>query len=181
MPKRHWVLVLATALLATPAFSADDDWPRWRGPADDGMARGDAPIKWSDTENVAWKLAIPGKGHSSPVIWGDKLFLTTAIPTSTTAPAAPAGGGRGGMTPAGAVGIDHKFVVMCINRNSGKVIWEQTAKVAAPHEGYHSRYGSYASNSPVTDGKYVYAFFGSRGIFVYDLDGKLIWQKDFAP
>jgi len=175
---RSFTLLL---VLSLPLIAADDDWPRWRGPADDGMARGDAPIKWSDTENVAWKLAIPGKGHSSPVIWGDKLFLTTAIPTSTAPPAAPAGGGRGGMTPAGAVGIDHKFVVMCINRNSGKVIWEQTAKVAAPHEGYHSRYGSYASNSPVTDGKYVYAFFGSRGIFVYDLDGKLIWQKDFGP
>jgi len=150
------------------------------------MARGTAPLTWSDKENIAWRLAIPGKGHSSPVIWGDKLFLTTAIPAApaaseTPATPSPAQGGRGGMRSGGAVGVDHKFVVMCINRNTGKVIWERTAKVAAPHEGYHARYGSYASNSPVTDGKMVYAFFGSRGIFAYDLDGKLIWQKDFPP
>ena len=85
------------------------------------------------------------------------------------------------MPSGGAVGVDHKFVLMCLNRNTGKLLWEQVAKVASPHEGYHPRYGSYASNSPVTDGKMVYAFFGSRGIFAYDLDGKLIWQKDFPP
>jgi len=203
------VLLSATTLLVAPATSTprgtlvapgeskalalngagDDDWPRWRGPADNGMARGDAPLTWSDTEHVAWKYAIPGKGNSSPVIWGDRIFITTAVPAaSAPAPAPPAdavppsGQGRGrGMQSGGAVGVDHKFVLMCFNRNTGKLLWERVAKVAAPHEGYHPRYGSYASNSPVTDGKMVYAFFGSRGIYAYDLDGKLIWQKDFPP
>ena len=70
---------------------------------------------------------------------------------------------------------------MSLDRKSGKILWERTAKVATPHEGYHMRYGSFASNSPVTDGKYVYAFFGSRGVFCYDFQGKLIWSKDFPP
>src|SRR5882724_5411914 len=104
-------LVLVLRLLAAP--NSDDDWPRWRGPADDGMARGDAPVKWSDTEHVAWKYAVAGKGHSSPVIWGDTIFLTTAIPMSDPTPsdptppapepAAPAQRGRGGMRSGGAV------------------------------------------------------------------------------
>jgi outer membrane protein assembly factor BamB len=78
-------------------------------------------------------------------------------------------------------GREHKFIVLCLNRQTGKVIWERVAKVATPPEGYHDRYGSFASNSPVTDGKRVYAFFGSRGLYAYDLDGKLIWEKQFPP
>src|SRR5690242_13016407 len=118
------------ALLLAAVSPADDDWPRWRGPADNGMARTDAPLTWSDSEHVAWRVAIPGKGHSSPVIWGDKLFLTTAVPTSDKPAAPPADpqpqGGRGrGMQAGGLVGVDHKFVVMCLNRNTGKVIWER--------------------------------------------------------
>src|SRR5437588_2456628 len=133
---------LAPAAAAAAAAAADDDWPRWRGPADNGMARGDAPLSWSDKEHVAWKYAVPGKGHSSPVIWADKIFLTTAVPLAEAAPApapaepppAPGQRGRGGMRSGGAVGVDHKFVVLCLNRNTGKVIWEQVAKTAAPHE-----------------------------------------------
>ncbi|HEX4951459.1 MAG TPA: PQQ-binding-like beta-propeller repeat protein [Blastocatellia bacterium] len=163
-------------------------WPQWRGPDFNGMARGDAPTKWSDTENVKWKAAIPGRGHSTPVVWGDKIFLTTAIPTGQTA-AAPAqaapqggggrGGGRGG--PGGGAGAnqEHQFVVMCLDKKTGKILWQKVAKTAVPHEGYHGMYGSFASNSPVTDGRNVYAFFGSRGVYCYDLNGKLVWQKDF--
>ena len=173
-----------TIMLACPALiAADDDWPRWRGPNNDGMARGDAPVEWSDTKNIAWKASIPGRGHSSPIIWGGKIFLTTAVPTGK-APAADAapqqGRGRGAGGGAGA-GQEHRFVVLALDRQTGKVIWERVAKVATPHEGYHNRYGSFASNTPVTDGRYLYAFFGSRGIYCYDLDGKLIWQKDFPP
>ena len=197
----------ATLLLASVAlFAADDDWPRWRGPNDDGMARGAAPLQWSDTTNVAWRVTIPGRGHSSPVIWGDKIFITTAVPAdggSVTATAPPPGpplgppaegpppvgkpgrkggfGGGGGAGGGMGAGREHKFVIMCLNRHTGKVLWERVAATAAPHEGYHGRYGSFASNSPVTDGKRLYASFGSRGVFCYDLDGKLIWQKEFPP
>src|SRR5438876_11947005 len=88
MRTRYLLFILATA---APAFAAaPDGWPHWRGPNDDGMARGDAPLHWSDTEHVAWKTPVPGKGHSSPVVWGDRIFLTTAVPTGNAPGAAPA-------------------------------------------------------------------------------------------
>jgi outer membrane protein assembly factor BamB len=179
---RVTILTLVALLLFPGAlFAMDDDWPQWRGPDNDGMARGDAALEWNDTKNVAWRVPIPGRGFSSPIIWGDKIFLTTAVPTdggtALTEPQPAAAGPGGG---AGA-GREHKFIVLCLNRLTGKVLWERVAKVAKPHEGYHRQYGSFASNSPVTDGKYVYAFFGSRGMYCYDLNGKLIWQKEFSP
>jgi outer membrane protein assembly factor BamB len=159
------------------------DWPYWRGPAVNGMAIGDAPLTWSGTENVAWKTDIPGLGNSSPVIWGDQIFLTTAIPTGIPA-AAPAAASappqRGG--PGGGSGPqpEHRFEVISLDRRTGKILWQRTATTAAPHEGFHSTYGSFASHSPVTDGKFVYASFGSRGMYVYDLKGTLVWKKDFG-
>jgi len=176
-------ILLSFALLTAEV----DDWPRWRGPSENGVARGDVPTEFSDTKHVAWKVNIPGRGHSSPVIWGDKLFLTTAVPIGTPAvseQAAPAGErkrGGGGAGGGSGAGVENKFALMCLDRNTGKVLWERVAKTATPHEGYHQRYGSFASNSPVTDGKLVYAFFGSRGIYAYDLNGNLKWQKDFRP
>lgn len=174
------ILTFLSALACGCLPAADDDWPRWRGPNDDGMARGDAPVEWSDSKNVAWHVQIPGRGNSSPVIWGDRIFLTTAVPTSEAAPPAAGGGRKGGIGNAG-VGREHKFEVLCLDRKTGKVLWERVAKVATPHEGYHPKYGSFASNSPVTDGQHVYAFFGSRGLYCYDLEGKLVWEKQFQP
>lgn len=179
---RKTSLVLLVMLVAVGMVQAQSDahWPQWRGPFFNGMARGDAPTVWSDTKNIKWKAQIPGRGFSTPVMWGDRIFLTTAIP-SGKAPEAPApapegrraGGGAGPL-------VEHKFEVLCLDRKTGKILWQRTAKVATPHEGYHRAYGSFASNSPITDGRYVYAFFGSRGLFVYDFDGKLIWEKDFG-
>ena len=165
------------------AAAPSDHWPEWRGPFWNGMARGDAPLTWNDNQNIKWKTKIPGRGFSTPVVWGDKIFLTTAIPTATPAPTpspdATTGARRGPGGGAGG-GIEHKFVVMSVDRKTGKMLWEKTARVATPHEGYHRVYGSFASNSPITDGKYLYAFFGSRGVYCYDLSGKLIWQKDLG-
>lgn len=156
-------------------------WPQWRGPDFNGMARSDAPTKWSDTENVKWKAKIPGRGHSTPVVWGDRIFLTTAVPTASAQaqPSSPPSGGRG---PGGGAGAnqEHQFIVMCLDKKTGKTLWQKVAKTAVPHEGYHGTYGSFASNSPVTDGKNVYAFFGSRGVYCYDINGKLVWEKDFG-
>ncbi len=175
-------------------------WPQWRGPFFNGMARGDAPTFWSNTSNIKWKADIPGRGHSTPVIWGDKIFLTSAIPTGKPAAAPPAtdaaplaprpsgnqqaGGAqqRRGRGPGGDTGpqAEHRFEVLCLDRKTGKLLWQRTAKVAVPHEGYHRAYGSFASNSPVTDGKYLYVSFGSRGIYCYDFNGKLIWEMDLG-
>ncbi len=166
-------MILSLALLLLQA-----DWSAWRGPFENGMARGEAPTTWSDTQNVAWKTEIPGRGHSSPVVYGDFMFITTAVPEGPLS-----GGGGGGRGPGGgfAANVPHRFLVMCLNRKTGKVLWEREALEATPHEGYHFRYGSFASSSPVTDGKHVYAFFGSRGLFVYTMEGKLAWQKSFSP
>jgi outer membrane protein assembly factor BamB len=163
------------------AADGPDAWPRWRGPNETGVARGDAPLHWSDTEHVAWKVAVPGKGNSSPVIWGDKIFLTTAVPTAS-APAAPAGTSGGRRSYGGNSGAqpEQKFLVLAFDRKTGKQLWEKVAKMAAPHEGYHPQYGSFASYSPVVDEKYVIASFGSRGVYCYTHDGKLVWEKDFG-
>jgi len=171
------------ALLAscTLAFAADDDWSRWRGPENNGMARGDVPTEWSDTKNVAWKVAIPGRGHSSPVIWGNKLFVTTAVPLRDVESRASGGRSGGGAGGGAGLGKEYSFRLLCLDRNTGKILWEREATKSVPHEGYHGRYGSFASNTPVTDGKHVVAFFGSRGIYVYDLEGKLAWEKKFGP
>ena len=168
-------------------------WPQWRGPFFNGMARGDAPTTWSDTSNIKWKTEIPGRGHSTPAIWGDRIFLTTAIPTGKPPAAAPpsdasqaatsnqsqGGGQQRGQRNSGPL-LEHRFELLCLDRKTGKILWQRTAKVATPHEGFHRAYGSFASNSPVTDGRYVYASFGSRGIYAYDFNGKLIWQKDIG-
>jgi outer membrane protein assembly factor BamB len=176
-----------TSLLLTVAVSAlsaqtrtTDSWPHWRGPAHNGVAAGNLPVTWSDRSNVRWKIEIPGRGYSTPVAWGDRLFLTTAVPTGQkgAASAAVQGGGRAG-GGAGA-GEEHRFEVMAIDRATGKVAWQRTAVTAVPHEGYHHLYGSFASNAPATDGERVYAFFGSRGLFVFDLNGKPLWRKDFG-
>ena len=189
------LMVVATALFLSASIGAqrsdspqDGNWPYWRGQAQNGVAPGDAPTQWSDTTNVAWKVEIPGRGHSSPVVWGNQIFVTTAVPTGRAAAAPPAaaeqGGrfGRGGRGSGGGAGAaeEHNFEVLAFDRMSGKILWRQVATTAVPHEGYHQQYGSFASNSPVTDGQRVYASFGSRGIHVYDMSGKPVWQKDFG-
>jgi outer membrane protein assembly factor BamB len=178
---RLWTVALCLAALAsTAAQQPTDRWPHWRGSSHNGVAAGDVPLTWSDTANVKWQVEIPGRGHSTPVVWGDRLFLTTAIPTGKkSAEAAPAAGRRGAGGGSGA-GEEHRFEVMAVDRATGKVLWQRTATTAVPHEGYHHIYGSFASNAPATDGERVYAFFGSRGLFVYDLDGKPLWQKDLG-
>ena len=186
-------------LLLAPALIAATDpapWAKWRGPHETGVAKGAAATEWTETKNVVWKAPIPGRGHSSPVIWGDLVFLTTAVPVGAMPGANPGGAppGGGGPGPGGASprpggggagggyasGVEHKFVVMAIDRKTGKTAWEKTLLTATPHEGYHFRYGSFASNTPVTDGKHVYAFFGSRGMYALDMKGNIAWQKTFG-
>jgi outer membrane protein assembly factor BamB len=140
------------------------------------MAVGDAPLRWTDTSGVTWKVPIPGRGHSTPVVAGDRLYLTTAVPTGR----GTAQVGRNGAGGGAQAGLEHRFDVMAIDRETGRTVWQRTATVATPHEGYHRTYGSFASNSPLTDGKRLYAFFGSRGLYAYSLEGALLWHKDFG-
>ena len=180
-----FVAVLAQLSAQAPRSAASAAWwPHWRGPALTGVAPGDAPVQWSDTSNIAWKVEIPGRGHSSPVIWGDRIFLTTAIPTGRRSePAATGGrGGRGRFGGDGGSGAneEHRFDVIALERATGRVLWQKTALTATPHEGYHQMYGSFASYSPTTDGQRVYVSFGSRGLFAYDMNGTPVWQKDYG-
>ena len=180
MTTRAWfaaIIIVLSVSGAAGLSAGQGHWPQWRGPALNGVAAGDAPLEWNDSKNVSWKVEIPGRGFSSPVVWGDKLFLTTAVPTRSEGASPEAGGGRG---PGGNAGVqEHRFVVMAFDRLSGKPLWEQTAATATPHEGYHRLYGSFASNNPATDGVRVYAFFGSQGLYAYDMNGKQIWKRDF--
>jgi outer membrane protein assembly factor BamB len=177
--------LIALTTVALVAGSADSDpahWPQWRGPFFNGVARTGAPVEFSDTKNIKWKVAIPGRGFSTPVIWGDRIFLTTAAPTGKVTEPSPTEQARNPPSRYGGAeaGEEHRFIVMCLDKKTGKTLWERVAKVATPHEGHHREYGSFASNSPVTDGRHLYASFGSRGIYCYDLDGKLVWEKDLG-
>jgi outer membrane protein assembly factor BamB len=173
------VLLVFALAMSTAASAQQSNWLEWRGPLGTGMAMGDAPLRWSDSNGVAWKVAIPGRGHSTPIVVGNRLYLTTAIATGRAA--VPAGRSRSGGGGGGAdAGLEHRFDVLAIDRATGKTVWQRTAITATPHEGYHRTYGSFASNSPVSDGQRVYVFFGSRGLYAYSLDGDLLWQKDFG-
>ncbi|NUO81006.1 PQQ-binding-like beta-propeller repeat protein [candidate division KSB1 bacterium] len=173
-------LVLLAATVTTSSNTPTDyekNWPQWRGPHANGVAaHANPPLEWSETKNIRWKIEVPGKGLSSPVVWGDRVFITTAVALEQSV-AAEAGEGRrrGGIAPTSR----HKFVLLALARRDGKVVWERTAIEAVPHEGTHND-GSWASNSAITDGEHVIAHFGSRGIFCYDMQGKLAWQKDLG-
>jgi len=177
------VFLLIAVCTQTLAAGADDCWPTWRGPAANGTApQGNPPMTWSESENIKWKVAIPGQGHSSPIIWGNKIFLQTAIDTGQTKaaeaqpaqPPATANGRKSLSTPAPKT--VHKFDLVCVDRATGKILWEKTATEAVPHEG-HQPTGTFANYSPVTDGKYVWVSFGSRGLHCFDLDGNLKWSQ----
>ena len=180
--KRLTLALILLVVLVTAAYA--QNWPQFRGPSASGVVEGPArPVTWdaSKSVNVRWKTAIPGLSHASPVVWGDRVFVTTAVPTGRKAEPSGAAAGRGGRRGDGGAGAheEHRFEVLALDRATGKIVWRQTAATAVPHEGYHATYGSFASNSPTTDGQRVYVSFGSRGLFAYDMNGKLLWQRDF--
>jgi len=179
------ILMGASLVLSGMATGLDaaDNWPTWRGPTPNGVAlKGSPPTEWSETENVKWKVPVPGQSSSTPIIWGDKLFIQTAVPTTAEPePAEPEEdserGRRRGPPRGPQPTVPWNFNVVCMDRNSGEILWEKTAKEAVPHEGHHPT-GSHAPYSPVTDGEKLWASFGSRGLHCYDLDGNHLWSTD---
>ena len=137
--------------------------------------RSHPPIHWSETENIKWKVPLPGKGHASPVVWGDRIFIATAIPIDREETVFEMDQELGSIIPVG-----HKFDLLCIDRNSGETLWRKTALEAIPNEGYNLAKGSYSCATPATDGEHVYAFFGSQGVYCYDFDGNLKWDRDLG-
>jgi outer membrane protein assembly factor BamB len=165
--------------LLSAAWSADTEaekfWPQWRGPYATGVSRhADPPTEWSETKNIKWKVEIPGRGSSSPVVWGDHIFLLTAVPVGV--PADEAHKPRGGTKPR----LPHQYKLLAINRADGRLAWERVAREETPHEASHQDNGTWASSSAITDGQHVIAPFESRGIYCYDMKGTLIWQKDLG-
>jgi outer membrane protein assembly factor BamB len=173
-------LVVALSLLASAAdLDPLDNWPHWRGPTRDGFVpRGDPPLRWDDKTNVAWKTPIPGRGSATPIVWGERIFVLTAVDTGQKADPKdlprPDPKFQKKTTPPGTY---HRFIVLALDRKTGKVIWEKTAAERVPHEGHHESH-SYAAGSPVTDGKRLYVSFGSFGVYCYDFDGNLLWHRD---
>lgn len=156
-------------------------WHQWRGPAANGVSEtATPPVEWSETKNIKWKVRIEGNGTSTPIIWGNKVFLLTAINTGKVDPALP----KPEDQPKRLFGITYpntgyRFVVVCLDRESGKELWRRVATARVPHEGHHRR-NSFASGSPTTDGKRLYCWFGSAGFFCYDLNGKGLWERDLG-
>jgi outer membrane protein assembly factor BamB len=169
--------VLSTAA-ADRVGDAQDNWPQWRAPLGTGVApNARPPLEWDDTKNIRWKKELPGKGHSTPIVWGDRIFLTTAIPYGEPVP--PRLPARPGAHDNLSLTRHHEFAVLAVNRRDGAILWQRTVHKGLPHEAGHVT-ASLASASPVTDGERVYAFFGSYGLYCLDADGKLLWQKSLG-
>ena len=164
-----------------PAFgdSFADNWHQWRGPNATGVSpTADPPVAWGEDENIKWKVAIEGQGTSTPIIWGDKVFVLTAINTGVKDPSIPdpEDQPKTNFFDIKQPNAQHAFVVLCLDRNTGKEIWRQTATTKIPHQGAHND-NDFAPASPTTDGKHLYCWFGSAGLFCYDLQGNKIWEK----
>ncbi|MFT5049999.1 MAG: outer membrane protein assembly factor BamB [Chlamydiales bacterium] len=178
---RHQAL-LAFFLLAVPAAALGSDWPRWRGPLGTGEAvDADPPVHWSETENIAWKVALPGHGKSTPIVHGDRLFLVAAVPTeqATEEQLAERSPFSDQMTPAPDRLV--AFLVLAFDRRTGKPLWETMVTEKLPVAGVHSTNG-YGSFSPVTDGDGVYVSLGSYGVYALDAEsGEVRWSYEIGP
>lgn len=174
---------LVVLMWACSRAYADDNsagnWPAWRGAQGTGVASsGNPPVTWSETENIRWKTKLPGLGHSTPIVWGDRIFLITAIPFGPVLnPPQPdtAPGAHDNLL----VKQKRRFEVLAVDRRSGEIVWRRPVHEALPHEGGHYT-ASLASGSPVTDGQHVYCYFGSYGLYALDFDGQIVWEKSLG-
>jgi outer membrane protein assembly factor BamB len=178
-------LLLACACLVTGTARGDDarldNWHQWRGPLANGTApKGDPPLTWDANTNIKWKAELPGSGSATPIVWGDQVFVVTAVKTDRTADPAdlfkPDPQFKKSTKPPTTY---YQFVVLSFDRNTGQLRWKKTAAEKVPHEGHHPTH-TYAAGSPTTDGKFLYVSFGSFGIYCYDLAGKLQWKRDLG-
>jgi outer membrane protein assembly factor BamB len=179
-------LAVLSAFGAPTVEAKGGNWPQWRGPEGQGVSSETGlPTEWSATKNIKWKTPIAGRGHSSPIVWGKRIFLTTAI-EGEAIPGAKAGvthkmaDGSDFVHP-DAMGADrkHTFKVVALDRETGKILWERVAYEGAVFDSRHKK-ASFASSTPATDGKYVFAFFGAEGLYAYDYNGKLVWKQNLG-
>jgi outer membrane protein assembly factor BamB len=171
--------LLVSVVHASSSGDPDAHWPQYRGPRASGISEGPATVvEWdvSSGKNVLWRTPLPGLSHSSPIVWGDRIYLTNAVRKQGEAELQV--GLYGSVAPVADEG-EHLFQVLCLDRADGKVLWTQTAFDGEPKFPRHPK-GSFAASTPATDGKHVLAFFGTEGLFCYDPAGKLLWSKTFG-
>lgn len=182
------VCALLALGLAAPAVRGDDfagdpldNWHQWRGPLATGAAvRGNPPVQWDQKKNLRWKTPIPGKGSATPIVWGDRVFVVTAVDTGRAAePARVAKPDPRFEKKTPVPTTYYQFLVLCLDRATGKVRWQEAATEQVPHEGIHPTH-SYAAASPITDGRHLWVSFGSRGLFCFTVDGKRVWECDLG-
>lgn len=181
----NWIFLLAALTISSSGrlknVQGAKNWHQWRGPEANGVSRtATPPMTWSESENIRWKVPIDGRGVSSPIVWGDKVFLLSSDDTGEVDSSLP----KPEDQPERVFGIKHpntkySFIVLCLDRKTGTEIWRRTATDLVPHEGHH-RDNSYASASPFTDGKRLYCWFGSAGLYCFDLEGNKLWSKDLG-
>ena len=170
----------ATLVLCVTTASGDDHWPQFRGSGALGIGRGHPPTTWDVTtgEHVAWKTPIPGLGHSAPIVWGDRIYLTTAVNATVDQPPV-ATGWSGGSGESAIDAGEWTWQVLCLQLETGKVLWTRDAHRGEPQVKRHLK-ASHANCTPATNGQYVVAFFGSEGLYCFQRDGKLAWQRDLG-
>ncbi|MEW4490215.1 PQQ-binding-like beta-propeller repeat protein [Thalassoglobus sp. JC818] len=184
-----WIAIVGGIFLAGNQQSQAADnverstsWHQWRGPNANGVSEtATPPLSWSENKNIRWKKPIEGLGNATPIVWGDKLFVLTAVDTRRVDPSKPAPADQ----PERSFGIVfpntyYQFVVLCLDRSTGEEIWEKVVAERVPNEGHHGD-NSFASCSPFIDGEHIYCWFGSQGLYCLDLDGNLLWEKDLGP
>lgn len=157
-------------LFASSMISGAADWPRFRGPNGSGISPDDkpVPVEWSATKNLKWKTALPGPGSSSPIVVGDRIFVTCWSGYAT----------EGQQSSGDITALQRQLV--CVDRATGKILWDRSVPAKQPEERYGGMFAQngYASHTPVSDGKSVFVFFGKSGVHAFDLDGKALWQAD---
>ena len=165
------------AAIASQPVGFEKNWHHWRGPHATGVAvDANPPTTWNETENIRWKVAIPGTGHAAPIVWEDKIFIQTAIEVKEEKKESEDDNPFGGFFQRDS-GPKYKFDLLALNRSDGSILWQKTLRELSPHEGTH-RDATFASNSPVTDGEFIYAYFGSRGLYCVDMMGNVKWETD---
>ena len=172
--------ITASHVIATESNAVQ--WAQWRGADGTGVSTtADPPTTWSEEKNIRWKVAIDGRGTSTPIIWDDNVFVLTAIKTDVKDPTIPdpKDQPKTNFFDIKRPNAEHAFLVLCLDRNTGEERWRQTATTKIPHEGAHND-NDFASSSPTTDGKRLICWFGSAGLFCYDLSGRKLWERDLG-
>ena len=168
-----------TKLQAQDKSAFTNNWPEWRGLYNSGATSGgNTPVEFSETKNIKWKTEIPGKGHATPIVWGNQIIVQTAVATDKKPEKTGVVTAQNPMA-ASQTEFIHQFEVISIDKNTGKINWQTVVKEVLPVERTHEL-GSWASNSPCTDGENIYAYFGSRGLYCLDFNGNIKWERNFG-